>query len=273
MLSQTRLCVQVLIGIFLSLQGVHLEEPTSPITKQLNEDLDEFVRQLTHPKGGVDRSQSIDVSSLDKLGKMKLESSQCTGRDVSSQNVRRSAPEITEKNDQHVCEAVNNPRKSWRKHILQRRNGKSTTSTTNSTDIDEAVEISFGSNDDEGLDVKEMSFESSSSGMRDSKGLFTCDSTPEDSDQESALTPGGKSSTQYGQKLAKKDRDSQAVKESKKRRFRRMITRPLRRSQSAGCEQDVPAHALFLQRTEEGSPEKDTVSQKIFLFHISDKRI
>ncbi|XP_021340940.1 uncharacterized protein LOC110441944 isoform X2 [Mizuhopecten yessoensis] len=244
------------------LSGVHLEEPTSPITKQLNEDLDEFVRQLTHPKGTVDRSQSIDVSALDKLGKMKLESSQSSGRDATSQNVRRSAPEIAEIEEKHICEAVNNPRKSWRKHILQRRNGKSISSGTNSTDIDEAVEISFGSNDDEGLDVKEISFDSTSSGLRDSKVLFHGDSTPEDSDQESTPTQVSKSSTLYGQKYVKKDKDTQATKESKRRRFRRMITRPLRRSQSAGCEQDIPAHALFLHRTDEASPEKDTIESR-----------
>ncbi|XP_033729065.1 uncharacterized protein LOC117318148 isoform X2 [Pecten maximus] len=248
------------IWMCLSCKGVHLEEPTSPITKQLNEDLDEFVRQLTHPKGTVDRSQSIDVSALDKLGKMKLESSQSSGRDTHS--VRRSAPEIAEKQEKHICEAVNNPRKSWRKHILQRRNGKSVSSGTNSTDIDEAVEISFGSNDDEGLDVKEISFDSTSSGLRDSKVLFHGDSTPEDSDQESTLTQGNKSSALYGQKYVKKDKDTQAVKESKRRRFRRMITRPLRRSQSAGCEQDIPVHALFLHRTEEVSPEKDTIESR-----------
>jgi hypothetical protein len=46
--------------------------------------------------------------------------------------------------------------------------------------------------------------------------------------------------TEYKSVSTKKD------KESKKNRFKRMITRPLRRSHSAGCEEDIPVHALFL---------------------------
>ena len=47
---------------------------------------------------------------------------------------------------------------------------------------------------------------------------------------------------------------------SKKRRFRKILSRPLNRSQSAGCAKDVPAHALFLEKQQKKSKDDDLVS-------------
>ncbi|XP_052092517.1 regulator of G-protein signaling 4-like [Mytilus californianus] len=56
-------------------------------------------------------------------------------------------------------------------------------------------------------------------------------------------------------------------KESKRQKLKRIITRPLRRSQSACCENEIPSHALFLD-TKNGKS-KDTMENRaldLFLY-------
>ena len=87
---------------------------------------------------------------------------------------------------------------------------------------------------------------------------FDCDSTPDMSDNEAsaessaaalATTLTTMKERKKGDKEGDKDKEKEG-KEGKKRRFgKKMLPRPLRRSQSAGCAKDVPAHALFLQHS------------------------
>lgn len=110
-----------------------------------------------------------------------------------------------------------------------------------SFEIDEGVEISVDST-------------SSSCGLKENKVVFSCDSSPETSDID---INGDKRLTESKSVSTKKD------KESKKKRFKRMITRPLRRSHSAGCEEDIPVHALFLDS--DRHDRNDTVSKYCLL--------
>ncbi|XP_063423158.1 uncharacterized protein LOC134707377 isoform X2 [Mytilus trossulus] len=191
----------------LKMRGVQLDEPSTPITKQWNQDLQEFVRNLSSPKLDLtNQSQSIDLKQEDEV--MRLPSELCTEmKDKCTVSCEKTKEKSTPKN--------------WRKRIMDR---KSSAGKISSLDIDEAVELSFDST-------------SSSSGLKDSKVTFTCDTSPETSDFD---LHSDTKSVDSKQSYTKKD------KESKRRRFKRMITRPLRRSHSAGCTNDIPAHALFV---------------------------
>ena len=80
---------------------------------------------------------------------------------------------------------------------------------------------------------------------------FDCDSTPDMSDNEASEESAAAAAAKEG----KKEKEGKG-----KRRFgKKMFPRPLRRSQSAGCAKDVPAHALFLQHSL-GDRGIDTVS-------------
>lgn len=82
---------------------------------------------------------------------------------------------------------------------------------------------------------------------------FSCDSTPDGSDNDASE-----------EIAAVKGEGDRREKESRKGRFRKMFSRPLGRSQSAGCAKDVLAHALFL-RHNPGDKGIDTVSTKTCL--------
>lgn len=235
---------------------MHLEnEPTSPISKHWNGNLDEFVRNLTHPKGPVDRAQSVDIAALDRLETMKLQPTKSTTSDETL-DVGKTTENIRDTiKHQQSCDTTN-PRKSWKHHILLRKNAK-TLSSSNSKDIVEPVEQSFGSQEDEGLGLKDVSFDSSSSGPRVS---FQCESS-ESSEHECSSSQGTTTtSVDSGTHRQYQKRSEKDGKDSKRRRFRRMITRPLRRSHSAGCEKDIPTQNMFVHQQSEDKPEKDTVN-------------
>lgn len=133
-------------------------------------------------------------------------------------------------------------KQNWRQRMMERRISRAKAQDCNSP------ADSFGSTD------CEKSFDScvsvsSSSGNRPT---FHCDSSTEASETESYPT---QVSTNKEQRYTKKEKDS------KKKRFRRMITRPLRRSQSAGCEKDIPTHFL-----EKSTDDEDTVSTAMSSF-------
>lgn len=77
----------------------------------------------------------------------------------------------------------------------------------------------------------------------------SCGSSPEGSDGEA-----GEAATAVD-----------VSKDVKKGRFRKMLTRPLNRSQSAGCAKDVPAHARFLQKQQTTTKEAEWVSRQLCL--------
>ncbi|XP_012943716.1 uncharacterized protein LOC101862240, partial [Aplysia californica] len=90
---------------------------------------------------------------------------------------------------------------------------------------------------------------------------FTCSSSPEGSDGEggSAERRVHDSSKDYNTNGSACAAGKDA---GKKRRFRKMLSRPLNRSQSAGCAKDVPAHALFMEQQRMKSKDAESVSDR-----------
>ncbi|KAK3088040.1 hypothetical protein FSP39_013838 [Pinctada imbricata] len=232
------------------LEGVHLDESRSPIPKDWNPDLDVFVRELTNPRIGVsDRSQSLDSHSLEsnvnRRDKMRLKST-----DLAEELNTKCT--VTEKDSVEKKDKLDlgNARKSWRKRMMERRASRG--KPMNSQDLDESAELSLESTNADSFETPSMSFDSTSSERKGSKESFNGESS-EASDHDSQSQRKGSDACH---KYVKKEKD----KDSKRRRFRRMITRPLRRSHSAGCEKDIPAHALFMQKCLDN--EKDTMESR-----------
>lgn len=210
---------------FFNFQGVHLEEPSSPLGKQWNENLDGFVKQLANPKLSLNKYQPVNM----------LQSERPCQRDADKQM------EDLSKDMQINCTTNCVLDRHKYTDIRQNRSGY-TISKGKSKDQrhlsepDDGIELSVSSVCDE--DVGENACQNRSPTQESSKVVFNCDSTPENSDENSCSKSPEREMMQFH---IKKEKDS------KRRRFRRMITRPLRRSHSAGCEKDIPAHALFLQ--------------------------
>ncbi|GFN82810.1 hypothetical protein PoB_000931600 [Plakobranchus ocellatus] len=86
---------------------------------------------------------------------------------------------------------------------------------------------------------------------------FSCNgSSPESSDAEASVS--ATAAAALDQAATGKD----GAITSKKRRFRKILSRPLNRSQSAGCAKDVPAHALFLEKQHKKHQEEDLAMRK-----------
>ena len=226
--------------------------------------MDQLVCQLTNPSLNVTgKSHSLDILSIS-----------------SDRELTRSPTELSTDIKFKCSLSPQSPKdkksakKNWRKRILER---KKCQGKIGSCDIDESVELSF---DKDTRDVKDMSFDStssrSSSGLKSTQVSFNCDSSLDASDldqQPEARPPFLKKiddsvdpeqqSEMKAVNMNKKD------KESKRQRLKRIITRPLRRSQSACCENEIPSHALFLDS--KGSKSKDTVSIYLIVFRDAEK--
>ncbi|XP_048779106.1 uncharacterized protein LOC125682519 isoform X3 [Ostrea edulis] len=219
------------------MRGVHLEESTSPISKQISTDLSDFVRNLTNPKQDFsEHTQDFATKPTNPGNKMRLKST-----DLSSQLKEKCAIDETPE--------VKDMKQNWRQRMMERRISRAKAQDCNSP------ADSFGSTD------CEKSFDScvsvsSSSGNRPT---FHCDSSTEASETESYPT---QVSTNKEQRYTKKEKDS------KKKRFRRMITRPLRRSQSAGCEKDIPTHFL-----EKSTDDEDTLESRASELTVFSQRL
>ena len=235
------------------------DEPRAPLTRhrQITQDFDQIASQLTNPAlNNTNRSQSLDI--LSNSSPCDRELSRSSPIDISRAMKDKCA--ITIPTPPEVVRDKKSAKKNWRKRILER---KSCQGKVGSCDIDETVECSFDK------DTKDMSFEStssrSSSGLKSSQVSFSCDSSIDVSDLEQQqevkstnlkkiddTSDPEQNSDINSTNLTKKD------KISKRQRLKRMITRPLRRSQSEYCEKDIPSHALFLDP--KGSKNRDTVS-------------
>lgn len=238
------------------------DEPRAPLTRhrQITQDFDQIASQLTNPAlNNTNRSQSLDI--LSNSSPCDRELSRSSPIDISRAMKDKCA--ITIATPPEVVRDKKSAKKNWRKRILER---KSCQGKVGSCDIDETVECSF---DKDTRDTKDMSFEStssrSSSGLKSSQVSFSCDSSIDVSDLEQQqevkstnlkkiddTSDPEQNSDIKSTNLTKKD------KISKRQRLKRMITRPLRRSQSEYCEKDIPSHALFLDP--KGSKNRDTVS-------------
>lgn len=311
-------------------QGVHLDEPSSPIPQRwLKGDYDDLVSQLSNPLHHVTKANKPDNSSLtsstltaggasphysihsssgtcDKQPPRASKICECTatsgvgfggrggGGDKLTEELHRKckvhASSKTSSSGSSFTSSHVSPSalvspvekrryfQSWRTSKAHKERPALTDSQQNrsvegeevSTDYSSlvsgcdsnisrssTVSSTCSSNDlDEGFrEVSVYLKKSATTTVLDSKLSFNCDSTPEMTDNEGSeenSAPKDSSET-----------SSKKEKEPKKRRFRKMLPRPLHRSQSAGCTKDVPAHALFLQHRL-GDKGIDTVSSLIF---------
>lgn len=215
----------------LTMRGVQLDEPSTPISQHWKRDI-EYVRKFDSPK--LEFTRYSNDFRLENKERMRLPS-----RDL----VRDMREKCSVSYDKGKDKSSSN----FIRKIMQDR--KSSSGRLNSCDIEEDVELSFEST-------------TSSSGLKDGKVTFSCDSSPETSDLD--LT-SERTSTDSKSSCTKKD------KESKKRRFKRMITRPLRRSKSAGCAHDIPAHALFVGS--DNDKKRDTIEARAVDLTLLQQRL
>ncbi|KAL5012658.1 hypothetical protein ScPMuIL_011209 [Solemya velum] len=209
--------------------GVHLEEPSSPLSKQWNENLDGFVKQLANPNLSLNRFQPVNMLQSERLCQRDAEKQmKDLSRDM--QNKCTTNCVLDKCNDKYKYTDIKQNKRSG--HRIAKGKSKE---HQHFSEVDDGIELSVSSVCDDY--VGENARHNLSPTPDSSKVVFDCDSTPENSDENSHKSPD----REMLQFHTKKEKDS------KRRRFRRMITRPLRRSHSAGCEKDIPAHALFLQ--------------------------
>lgn len=223
------------------MQCVDVDESSS----QLSQGIDDFVRYLNSPKLGI-------------FNTLNSEQDQCVMRLPSAELVT----EMKGKSSAVLCEMDkkdrNQPSMDKTKSESAIKSGLMSDSVmksglVSSSDVDEAVELSFDS-------------ATSSSGFKDARVTFTCDSSPETSDLDLSSE---RISTDSKCSSKKKDKD----KESKRRRFKKMITRPLRRSKSAGCANDVPAHAMFAAADKTEDKDQATMEDHSVELDIYDERL
>lgn len=234
---------------FLS-QGVHLDEPSTP--QPWEEDLDLFIRQLTDPKSFQNvklphlpmhhqRSQTVQVTSsssttLPYSQSEQVLSSRVTEKRLSS-DMDKKCSLIHKGSKSSSCQCPQS-KSSWQCAKSPLQDGRGVLQRDN------AVEVSCSSCYEEDLGIDNDS--PPISPKEKIRVTFTCESSPEISDEDNHA---------HTQTTENKN-SSRKAKESKKSRFRKMITRPLRRSCSAGNPKDVPAYALFLQFNPGSLPEK-----------------
>ncbi|XP_064616198.1 uncharacterized protein LOC135480314 isoform X2 [Liolophura sinensis] len=240
------------------MKGVHLDEPSTP--QPWEEDLDLFIRQLTDPKS----FQNVKLPHLSmhhqRMRPVQVATSSSTTL-PSSQSEQALSSRVTEKRlssdmDKkcsllHSASTSSNCECPQSKGSWQCAKSLHHTYTSDGRGVlqrDDAVEVSCSSCYEEDLGIDN---DSPPISPKDKvRVTFTCDSSPEISDEDNHAhthTTENKNS-------------SRKAKESKKSRFRKMITRPLRRSCSAGNPKDVPAYALFLQFNPGSLPEKSTLA-------------
>ncbi|CAG5128029.1 unnamed protein product, partial [Candidula unifasciata] len=264
--------------------GVHLDEPTSPAANRWSghvtspvrsqwteEELDAFVQQLSNPQHYASKTGARDRAGASSARKGSLDMCQeLKGRD------RVRAPLARSETDTSVClgdfesslergqssrsgddlskeggliagisglRLIKNKKLARSSHANAKRYiaQKARDEPSSAASASSLQEV-----DDQGMSeaaapVREAA--ASASGTV----TFSCSSSPDGSDGE----------INGERRLSDQASNGTSKDTGKKRRFRKMLTRPLNRSQSAGCAKDVPAHALFLEQQRQKSKEAE----------------
>ena len=230
--------------MFIYFQGVQLDEPSSPQSKHFDEDLSDIVNQLTNPKSSVHSNDSSKPShrqtalSNRSEGTHKIKSKQKMGT-------------LSKGHNEADGHSLGSPKRQSKSNCDKR-----VVAAQNSQDINVEFTVTLNLEEDEGLEIKDMNVElpGGDDCERIRAGLdeeeSSTDESTEISDIKEIDQADSLDSVDGKNRRAKKTekQSDKKDKDSKKRRFRKMMSRPLRRSQSAGCETDlqVPEHALFL---------------------------
>lgn len=269
---------------FFTLQGVHLDEPTSPAADRWSghvtspvrsqwteEELDAFVQQLSNPQhyvsktGAHDRAggpSTVRKGSLDMcqnlkdkervrapLARSETDTSVCFG-ELSSPLERhqpsKSGEDVSKEGG--LIAGISGLRLIKNKKLARSSHANAKRYIAQKTRDDHASASSYSLQnvDDEGMSEAAAPVREAAAAGTVS---FTCSSSPDGSDGEA----NGE------RRLSGQASNGSSKDTGKKRRFRKMLTRPLNRSQSAGCAKDVPAHALFLEQQRKKSKEAELV--------------
>lgn len=281
--STTHPRVKNLLRDFMSvmIMGVHLDEPTSPATDRwsghvtspvkaqwTDEDLDAFVRQLSNPQHQVTkvapRGQPEHASprkcSLDLCHELKdrdrvrapLARSEtdasvsfgeldCPPSERSVGGAKGGSDDVSKGGG--LISGLSGLRLIKNKKLARTSHAAKRYAAQKPKD-DHAP--SHGHSD---TDIIAAGGASS----RDSTGsvTFSCSSSPDGSDGEAAAV-----------EMRTAEPVANGKEGGKKRRFRKMLSRPLNRSHSAGCAKDVPAHALFLEQQQKKSKEAESIAAR-----------
>ena len=222
------------------------------------------------------KSQKYDDRFTDILGELTnpRSSRQIHSANQCSKQTDRSSSDrlVGEEKDHSVISSVDKMGKLSNDDICERSSGaghtdlgspkrqsksncdKSVLEARNSQDMNVEFTVTLNLEDEDSLEIRDMTSELPRGGnyVKSKKDVEEEDSSTDNSTEISDIKEldsvdglfnhKDKNSKKSEKHSEKKDKDS------KKRRFRKMIGRPLRRSQSAGCESDlqVPEHALFL---------------------------
>ncbi|VDI63387.1 regulator of G-protein signalling 3 [Mytilus galloprovincialis] len=251
-------------------EGV-FDEPRRPLNRQCTQDLDNLVCQLTTPTLKLTRqSESLDIP-----------------RDPPERDLTPASTELSiDMKDKCLISPAKDKKsakKNWKRRILERNKNQG---KNGSVRFEDSIDLSFDQL--QTPEMTEFSFDSTSSrspsSLRNSQVSFVCESSLDASDIDSS-TETRMSSVRKIDDASDHDEQSDIFfsakkdKESKRQKLKRIITRPLRRSQSACCENEIPSHALFLDT--KNSKSKDTMEnraldlflyQKLFGNHDDDEK-
>ena len=218
-------------------------------------------------KSAVGRTVSSD-SSKSAVGRtVSSDSSKsAVGRTVSSDSAKSKGRMGTlskghSEDSYHSHNSIGSPNRqsigSPKRQSKSNHCDKAEDSAQNSQDMNVEFTVTLSLDEDEGLEIKDMTTELPGGDnfirtrreLEEEENSSTDDSTEISDIKEVDNVDGVDDVDGRDSSVKKTDKHSEKKeKDSKKRRFRKMIGRPLRRSQSAGCETDlqVPEHALFL---------------------------
>ncbi|XP_055898525.1 regulator of G-protein signaling 3-like isoform X2 [Biomphalaria glabrata] len=256
--------------------GVHLDEPTSPAsdrwsghltspvkTQWTDEELDAFVRQLSNPQHHVTKIAAMPQAEASTSSPRKCSLDLChelkdrgrvrapLARSETDTSVSFGDLDIPVSERGMASNVEEDGSKSGGRGIISGLSGLRLIKNKKLARSSHAAKryTAHKSKDDQ-VDPDSLGDPS----PRD-KALgsvtFSC-SSPEGSDGELAAEMRTSEQLSNG---ANKDG-------GKKRRFRKMLSRPLNRSQSAGCAKDVPAHALFLENQQKKSKDTETLAAR-----------
>uniref|UniRef100_A0A0B7AY01 RGS domain-containing protein n=1 Tax=Arion vulgaris TaxID=1028688 RepID=A0A0B7AY01_9EUPU len=249
--------------------GVHLEEPASPVTDRwprhakspvrnqwTEEELDAFVRQLSNPQHQIPKITPRDQndSSIGRQFSLDLRHEGNDRRRVYAPLVRSETETGVDRTEFETpfLEKSKLDRNSSEDSkaeglisglsglqlIRNKRLARSSHANTKRDLLQKSRELHEASSSDliHEDDNEEVDAITTTRDTLEVTPPLPCSSSPDGSDIE----------VTSDMKIVEQASSESSKDVGKKRRFRKMLSRPLNRSQSAGCAKDVPAHAQFL---------------------------
>ena len=259
------------------LQGIHLEEPSSPVAKQQQQQQPEEIVSMRHgvtitkiPKHNV---SPVNSNSMVQSPRRYRMSQQTPGSDTGPGKVASSPTISPTKSEVNSIISKTNSM-SLCKNSKDDSSGNTCDSQCSPTkherlsiSTDKVPKVILNLDEDEGLDVRESTSDykkednscekennsyktsvkqSSEESSADSSGSEVTESDATDATEEQTGQDSVDCNLSNDKPSTGSPKKSSRHKEHRRRKFRDLLPQ-LRRSQSVGCESDlVPDHALFL---------------------------